>query len=273
MKYIIPTMLSVFVLAGCGGGSTLTADIDRDYASDNSIATDVLKEYSNGNAVVAFKGDLQDGAPAGKPRYYFVLSENVDAAVDTFNGVVVWENVDKYLDEGNIYGIIREGANAKGQSVYVDTVGRNLNLSGTEYASFSFVRVGETPGYVSAGTTATNLPSGIFNYEGGAIIGLGSIEEGDGDSFSLTANFENNEVSFTALTENLYASASGLKIDNSSGSFSGDGGTIGERDSTFAIPATVIGAFAGTNAGGVHGVVYPTLDDENHGYAVFLAER
>ena len=55
MNYIIPTTISAFVLAGCGGGgSTLTADIDRDYASDNSIATDVLKEYSSGNAVVAF---------------------------------------------------------------------------------------------------------------------------------------------------------------------------------------------------------------------------
>jgi len=44
MNYIVPATLSAFVLAGCGGGgSTLTADIDRDYSENNMIATDVIK--------------------------------------------------------------------------------------------------------------------------------------------------------------------------------------------------------------------------------------
>ena len=273
MRNIFALTLIGFVISGCGGGgSTLTTGIDEDFSADHKTATDVLKQYSNGDAVIAFKGDLQDGAPAGTPRYYFVLSQDAEAAIDTFNGVVVWEDTDQYYNQGNVYGVIREGANAKGESVYVDTVGRNLNLSGSEYVSVSFVRVEEDAGYLTSGTTITSLPSGSFLYTGSAIIGIESVIE-SGDNFSLSADFNNKEVSFTALTENFYASANELSIDTSSGSFSGDGGTIGERNSTFSMPATVVGAFAGTNAGGVHGIVYPTLDNENDGFTAFVAER
>jgi len=273
MNYIIPTTVSVFVLAGCGGGGTLTAEIDRDYSEDNTIATDVMKEYSNGDAVVAFKGVLQDGSSTDKPRYYFVLSQDADAAIDTFNGVVVWEDVETTLDSGNLYGVIRQGVNAKGQSVYVDSYGRNLNNSGSEYASVSYVKVGETNGYVTAGSTITRMPSGSFTYDGGSIIRVESIQEGSDDGFVLIADFSNKQASFTAVTDNLFASAANLQIDMGTGSFSGNEAYIGERNTTFSIPATVIGAFAGSNAGGVHGIVYPTMDNSDDGFAVFLGER
>ena len=273
MRNIFALTLIGSVVSGCGGGGTsLTAGIDQDFSADHKTATDVLKQYSNGDAVIAFKGVLQDGSPSETPRYYFVLSQDAQAAIDTFNGVVVWENINQYYDQGNVYGIIREGANAKGESIYVNTVGRNLNLSGSEFVSYSFVRVEEDAGYLTSGTTITSLPSGNFLYTGSAIIGIEAVIE-SGDNFSLSADFNNKELSFTALTENFYASANELRIDTSNGSFSGDGGTIGERNSTFSMPATVVGAFAGTNAGGVHGVVYPTLDNENDGFTAFIAER
>ena len=42
----------------------------------------------------------------------------------------------------------------------------------------------------------------------------------------------------------------------------------------YIIPTTVsVFAFAGSNAGGVHGIVYPTMDNSDDGFAVFLGER
>jgi hypothetical protein len=273
MKYIIPATLSVFVLAGCGGGSTLTADIDRDYSSSNEIASEIIKEYSNGNAVIAVKGDLEDGGVGNTtPRYYFVLSEDANAVIDTFDGVVAWERVENTFEDGNKYGVEREGVNAKGQNVFADTVGINLNFSGSEYASLSAVEVNGKFGYLTSGTVISNLPTGRFNYEGAAIIGLSDLIEVD-ETLLLIADFSKNEVNFTAATENLFASGNDLVIDPETGSFSGVAGTIGERGSTFSIPATVLGAFAGINAGGVHGVMYPSEDDDNNGFVAFVGER
>jgi hypothetical protein len=273
MNYIVPATLSVFVLTGCGGGGTLTADIDRDYSSSNEIASEIIKEYSNGDAVIAVKGDLEDGGVGNTtPRYYFVLSEDANAVIDTFDGVVAWERVENTFEDGNKYGVEREGVNAKGQNVFADTVGINLNFSGSEYASLSAVEVNGKFGYLTSGTVISNLPTGRFNYEGAAIIGLSDLIEVD-ETLLLIADFSKNEVNFTAATENLFASGNDLVIDPETGSFSGEDGTIGERGSTFSIPATALGAFAGINAGGVHGVMYPSEDNDNDGFVVFLGER
>lgn len=273
MHYTIPTTLFALVLAACGGGSTLTSDIDRDYASSNEIALEIIKEYSNGDSVVAVKGDLEDGGVGNiTPRYYFVLSEDANSVIDTFDGVVVWERVESTFEDGNKYGVVREGLNAKGQNVFADTAGINLNFSGSEYTSVSAVEVNGKFGYLTSGTVISKLPTGRFNYEGVALIGLDDLIEVD-DTLLLTANFSNNEVNFTAATENLFASGNDIVIDPETGSFSGEDGTIGERGSTFSIPATVLGAFAGINAGGVHGVMYPSEDDDNNGFVAFVGER
>lgn len=260
-------------LTACGGGGGVTNSIDNDYSNSGKIATSVVKEYSNGDSVVIAKGDLEDGGPANAPaRYYFVLSQNADSVVDTMNGVVAWDEVQTKYVNGMYYGVIRRGVNASGENVTADTDGLNLNLSGNEYVSLSVVSVGEDWGVLSSGTVVSQLPSGKFTYEGGAVIHLNGTIEGD-DNLLLVADFDNAEVSFTASTDNLYTSATGIPINKGTGSFSGDGATIGERSTTFSIPASVIGAFAGSNAGGVHGVMYPTNDDQNNAYVTFLGNR
>lgn len=276
MRSFIAITLSVTLLTNCGGGgTTLTENIDRSYNSDQNIATDIIKEYSNGNAVIAVKGDLEDGGIEGAtPRYYFVLSEDTESVLNTFEGVVTWESVENYLDDGAEYGVIREGVNSKGQRVWVDTYGVNLNLSGSEYASLSAVEVGDKAGFLSSGTIIQRLPSGKHTYQGGAIIGVNDLVEGD-NNLLLVADFDDRTLSFTAATENLFASANNVTIDIEAGSFSSEGGGIlGERETTYTQDAAVLGAFAGTNAGGVHGVMYPTVDSETeHGFAVFVGAR
>ena len=261
-------------LSACGGGGGVaTSEIDKSYSESSAISTSVIKEYSNGQAVVAVKGDLEDGGPSNAPpRYYFVLSENAQTVIDTFNGVIAWDSIENKYLVGQRYGVIRRGVNTLGKDVYADTDGINLNLSGNEYASVSYVEIGDEIGLLTSGTVISKLPSGKYSYDGEAVIGLNSLIEGS-ENFLLVADFNNKKVSFTGSTENLFTSANNLSIDTVNGSFSGDEATIGERYTTFSLPASVIGAFAGSNAGGVHGVAYPSNDDQNNAFVTFVAVR
>lgn len=290
------TLFSASLLAGCGGGTSVVNGpnldapseivsenlsqtvlslraINQGWANSNRINSEVLKEYNNGQAIVAVKGDLEDGGVGSiTPRYYFVLSTDASTVIDTFNGVVVWESIETLSNTGNRYSVERVGVNSKGSNVNAVTSGINLNLSGSEYTSLSAVTIGEVQGILTSGTVTSTLPSGKLAYNGGVTIGLNNKLEGS-ENFLLIADFDNTTVSFTASTENLFTSANEIQIDPATGSFSGVGVDIGERNSTFSVPANVVGAFAGISADGVHGVAYPVNDDENDAFVAFIGQR
>ena len=296
MKNTILLTCSALALMGCGsGGSVVNGPnldapseivsenlsqtvlslraINQGWANSNRINSEVLKEYNDGQAIIAVKGDLEDGGVGSiTPRYYFVLSTDASTVIDTFNGVVVWESIETLSNTGNRYSVERVGVNSKGSNVNAVTSGINLNLSGSEYTSLSAVTIGEVQGILTSGTVTSTLPSGKLAYNGGVTIGLNNKLEGS-ENFLLIADFDNTTVSFTASTENLFTSANEIQIDPATGSFSGVGVDIGERNSTFSVPANVVGAFAGISADGVHGVAYPVNDDENDAFVAFIGQR
>ena len=296
MKNTILLTCSALALMGCGGGGSVVNGpnldapseivsenlsqtvlslraINQGWANSNRINSEVLKEYNNGQAIIAVKGDLEDGGVGSiTPRYYFVLSTDASTVIDTFNGVVVWESIETLSNTGNRYSVERVGVNSKGSNVNAVTSGINLNLSGSEYTSLSAVTIGEVQGILTSGTVTSTLPSGKLAYNGGVTIGLNNKLEGS-ENFLLIADFDNTTVSFTASTENLFTSANEIQIDPATGSFSGVGVDIGERNSTFSVPANVVGAFAGISADGVHGVAYPVNDDENDAFVAFIGQR
>jgi hypothetical protein len=274
LKYLPFYIASVITLSACGGSNTLTSGIDASYDGSGPNAQEVLKQYSNGQSVIAIKGDLSDGSGQSddKTKYYFVLSSDTKAVTDTFSGVVTYDSTNQYLTNGNFYGVLREGTNSAGKSVKADTAGVNLNLSGSEFAAISVFEIDNEFGIGTGGTVVNTLPAGKFNYEGYGTIGVESTVE-NGADLLFVADFINNTAEMLASTTNLFASASGLTIDPKNGSFSGSNAKIGEKNSTFEMPATIVGAFAGSNAGGVHGVGYPTKDDGNDGFVTFVGER
>ena len=271
IKYVVPFI--ALSLAACGGGATSTSRIDQAYVASGTNTSETIKSYSNGDAVVAVKGNLADGgiAEANTPLYYFILSSDADDVIGVFEGAVAWESTDQYLTQGNVYGVYREGIASTGKSLTADTTGINLNYSGSEYASMTVAEIGDEVGILTSGTTVSRLPSGSHSYSGLIIVGIDDMEVGD--VFNFSANFNTSKASMTGSTDKYFASANDIDIDTRTGSFSTDTALIGERSSTFTIDAELIGAFAGTNAGGVHGVLYPKLDNSTSAFAVFLGER
>ena len=266
--------LAAISLSACGGGNTATSGIDVGYNQTGSNTSETIKSYSNGDAVVAVKGILADGgiAEADKPIYYFILSSNSAEVISVFDGAVAWELEDQYYTLENVYSVYREGISNSGKALTADTTGINLNYSGTEYASMTAAEIGDEIAILTSGTTITRLPSGSHSYSGAIIVGIENDME-VGSVLNFSANFNTSTASMTGSTDKYFASANDITIDTTTGSFSTDTALIGEKNSTFTIDAELIGAFAGTNGGGVHGVLYPKVDNSDDGFAIFLGER
>ena len=233
-------------LSACGGSSTGTAS----YVS-------TLKDYNDGSGAVVFAKEDANGNPAK----YALVSTDADIAVDVAKGTYAL-TATSAGESGAYYNVTREGAASNGAALTVVTVGENLNYSGSEYASISFVNVNNDVGLLSSGTAPRTLPSGTYVYNGYTSVVDSMSDIGDG-TFSLTANFTTNTASLAASTSAsifsnntaYFFSGSDMPINQTDGSFATSNGLIGVTGGA-SESASVKGYFAGTNAKGVHGIAY-----------------
>lgn len=284
-KPIISGTALLSFLAACGGGTNVsTENVDRAYAETGQNTWLEIKKYPQSDDteevyLLAVKGsiDTENQLTAGKTKYYFAMTDDIQTVENSLNGAIAWTNVDGGdldLTSGNGYYVSRTGVNQKGDEFTATSQGLNLNLSGSEFVSYGIVEHDGSVTLLTSGTVISSAPSGTFTYNKNAmgLIGVGETLEAI-NQMTLNANFNEKQGSLTAVSDNLYMSATQFEIDNQNGTFSGNNAEIGERETTYSIKANVLGAFAGSNAGGVHGYVYNSGDDVEDGLGVFVAQR
>jgi hypothetical protein len=248
---VIPAILAVSACGGGGGGGSASAP-----------TAETLKTYNDGSGVLA--AEEVDLSSAGGITNIQLVSEDNASAREIVEGTINLTVVDgSAAQDGAFYQVSRTGTGSNGSSVKVATVGENLNYSGTEYASLSIVTIDGDVGLASGGTPVKGIPAGSFTYSGAASV-IEPANLGDG-TFTMSANFDNNTGSIAAtIPENSIAgsnnpeyffSANDLSINQNDGSFSSPNARIGEQGVT-SDDASINGYFAGTNASGVHGLVY-----------------
>ena len=250
---------SVALLAACGGGGSVS---DIPPSTSPNVVT--LKSYNNGNGVLTAE-NTNLGTAGGNANILVALS-NLTAAREVASGTMNLQVVaGSAAQNGPFYVVTRTGTASNGASLVVSTAGENLNQSGTEYASISLVTVNNSIGLSSAGTPVNGIPTGTYSYSGTAsVVDTVTGSAGDG-TFTLTANFNNNTGTLAATipantpvganNPAFFFSSNNLQINQSNGSFSSSNALIGQTGVT-SNAASVNGYFAGTNATGVHGLVY-----------------
>ena len=251
---------AVLALSACGGGGTSDGSALN---PTTSLPVTTLKTYNDGSGVISASPDL---GSEGGPSNVIVAAEDLIAAREVAQGTINSQVVPgSFATDGRFYVIQRTGTSSSGDSLIVTTSGENLNIQGTEYVAISTVSINNSQGISSAGSQVNGMPAGIFSYTGTAsVIDAVGGTVGDG-SFTMTANFDTNTgtIAATVPANNpvglnnpaFFFSANDIKISQADGSFSSTNAAIGKTGVT-SESASLNGFFAGTNASGVHGLVY-----------------
>ncbi|WP_445808805.1 hypothetical protein [Yoonia sp.] len=254
----ISTMLATtaaLALAACGGGSS---DISNNPTATTAVQT--LKAYSDGSGVISASPNL---GSAGGPSNLIIAASDLTAAREVASGTInLVEVPGASATFGQYYVVQRTGTASNGASLVVSTAGESLNIQGSEYAAVSLVEINNAIAISSSGSKVNGMPSGNYTYTGPASVMSGPI--GDG-TFTMNANFNTNTGNIAATipanspagsgNPGYFFSSNTLQINQTDGSFSSSDAAIGSTGVN-SYSSSIKGYFAGTNATGVHGLIY-----------------
>jgi hypothetical protein len=189
-----------------------------------------------------------------------ILTNNLTVAQEIALGSIALSVVPgSSTTNGAYYTVSRTGTASNGSTIRVETTGENLNQSGSEYVSASLITVGSSYGVSAAGTPVSGLPVGTHTYTGRASV-IDASSVGDG-TFVMSANFNTNSATIASTVPStdsnpaFFFSATSVQINPTNGQFSTSNALIGQTGAT-SEAASINGHFAGTNAVGVHGLIY-----------------
>lgn len=248
-------IISLFALSACGGGG----------GSANNIQ--VIEKYNDIVSLVRISGGTLEN------EYVGII--NTVAAEEVLAGSITGLVVNSSSKDGDWYTVSRTGVMSNGEPITFDTIGVNLNASGSEYVARSWVLTNVGGGYTVTGTIPASLPSGSVSYEGYTEIYdvSGTRETGD---VTLNVNFDSGIATVTGVTNNLIFSSSDLSVNRNSGHFSSANAEIGQRTgANLRVPAKIEGSFYGSSGNGMGGVVTGGLnEDMSSGYfGAFAGKR
>lgn len=272
---MISTMLATtaaLALAACGGGG---GDGDGDGGSSGGVGNNpaeisfgTLKSYSDGSGVFS---------AADSEFNSVVASTSVAKIKQILSGSVDLNEVPgSYQEAGTLYSYSLTGTTADGLTVIIGTGGEDINLLGDEYVQVSVFQIGNDIGIGSSGSPVKGLPTGSYTYFGTASV-MDSNTGADG-TFTMTANFDNNTGSIAATIPSginnpaMFFGSNNLSINQTNGNFTTSNALIGETGVT-SEAASINGYFVGTNALGVHGVVFPNAANRPNYLGAFYGSR
>ena len=181
-----------------------------------------------------------------------------------------WTTIDRSRN-GEYYTYVRSTVMSNGDDLTIEGSGIDLNSTGSEYVSMFVGETSEGLALFVTGTPAKQLPSGLHNYSGYAVLIDSTAAIVEGGTFGMNVNFETSTGSITGASDNYIFSDNNIIINSINGEFSGSSTTIGPRDN-IKVPATLAGSFYGTNANGVGGVVSTDLNQDDGYVAVFRTD-
>ena len=251
-KAVIGTILA-FTVSGCGGGGT-------------SNSPTILQSYEAGEtALLRIK-------PATSNQEYTGIAD-VTAAIELASGSITGLVVTGSSETGDWYAVNRSGVTSDGGTVTFETIGVNLNSSGSEYVSRSFIGTDAGVGFVVTGAPLQQAPSGSHSYTGYTeIVEAGNSAIRETGDVTFNVNFNTGAASVTGATTNYVFSSTNMTVDTLSGNFYTANGKIGRR-SGVQLDANIAGAVYGTTGLGVGGVVTSDLDADVGYFGSFAAVR
>ena len=258
MQKAVIGIVFAFTVSGCGGGGT---------ASNGNAAVTILQSYEAGETA------LMRVKPATSDYTYTGIAD-VAAVNEVANGAIAGLTVTSSTSDGDWYTVGRTGVLSTGGTITFDTVGVNLNSSGSEYVSRSLISTSAGTGYVVTGAPLMLAPAGSQTYTGLTEIfesGGGVVSQEAGD-VTLNVNFATGVASITGATTNYVFSSSNMTVDTNSGNFYADNGKIGRRSGA-QVDANIAGAIYGTTGLGAGGVVHSDLDADTGFIGAFAATR
>ena len=263
--------------AGATGATEATASNSNLTATTPATVTKESKTYSDKSGVIYGEMyDLNRKNLNRKNKDNVVLaSANPEIAKKALNGTLTLtvKSGSESNVKGSYYTIERSGKSSSEVDVTIKTHVVKLASSGDAYVAVNELTTGTHRGLQSAGTKVSNMPSGIANYEGKALIrrGISSQDQGTG-TFLMSADFTTKKASITATTPEissgttvprLFFKGDNMTIDMGTGAFSTQDGKIGVNAGA-SEAAIIQGYFAGEAAAGVHGLAYSKGTTSNY---------
>lgn len=279
MKNTLILIACAMVASSCGGGGSLS-DLDSSYDNSGINSNETIKQFSDGSAVVATKGNIKSLATIDEPSYYFSITNEPDSLIQTFNGAVNLRVTDSTDFGGtNYYRYVYDGTTSQGKNIEAVSIGYFLDGSGNQVSVTVATLNNDEVFLLSSGTLAKTLPAGKHIYSFGDIIMAyrDSGAETSFDKITVAVDFDKSTGSLVAETDSMFASADGFLINKANGTFSGTDATIGFKGGSDRSAADIIGGFSGVGATGVHGLIYTDEGDfasdvcDSCGTAVFYA--
>ena len=256
MYKVIASMFTGLALSACGGGG-------GSMSNQPLYGLGVIKQSADGQdgLVRIYDGSGEKMVGVG------TLADIQTASTTSTSG---WTSINEFQD-GDYYTFTRSTVLSNGDNLKIDGSGINLNSSGTEYVSMFIGQTDNGAAFMVTGTPAIQLPTGVYSYQGYAVLLDTSVEAVEAGTFGMNVNFDNNTGSITGASANYIFTDSQVVINPSNGEFSGASGTLGPR-SGVKVPASLEGSFYGSNATGVGGVVISDMNQDEGYMAVFRSD-
>ena len=177
-----------------------------------------------------------------------VMAPNISSYTTDPTGVIDLSGVN-YVSS-NSYGDLYAGTTTiNGTTVdvvyYEDSSGQ---------AAIGYLEGNGTNVALALGYEVSNIPSGSYTYTGTNIIGYRDGSNFEDGTFAMRVNFNTGTASLTGSTNTSAIGGSGISVNTSDGTFSGNNLTLTETTSGFTTTATIHGNFHGAGATGVTGL-------------------
>lgn len=221
------------LLAACGGGGT----------SPTQSPPVVLQTFGDGAGITRAEVN-QNGT---------TIVANVMAA-----------NIQSYNTDPT--GVIDpNGVNYLSSNAYGDLYGGTTTINGTSVDVIYYednsgeVAIGYLEGNganaaLALGYKASSIPAGSYTYNGTNIIGYRDGSYFEDGTFAMNVNFNTGTASLTGSTNTSSIGGSGISVNSSEGTFSGNNLTLTETTTGLSTTATIHGNFHGAGATGVTGL-------------------
>jgi hypothetical protein len=235
------------MLAACGGSSDGSAanpvQSPPNTTAPTQVTESVLQTFGDG-AGVARATITESG------ETYVINLMAPDIQSNSGDASAVFDPNGIYFVQSNNYGDFYAGrTTVNGTLIDVIIYEDNSQDVAAVYAESSGANV-----LGALGPEVSNIPSGSYTYAGTNIIGFRDGSYSEDGTFAMNVNFTSKAAQLTGSTASSTIGGSGISINTSDGTFTGNNLTLTESSSGLSTTATIHGNFHGSGATGVTGL-------------------
>lgn len=234
---MLATTTAILALAACGGGSSTLSN-------SPTIQPTVLKTFTDGAGVARFSLTQNN-----LPMTFTVMGADIQTTqVDPTS---VADISSMTLTGSNQYGDLYAGP--------VTTNGVTTNaIAFGDTSSGAVIVYGQSANanaLAVGGGTVSNIPSGVFTFNGTNFIGYRDGSYFESGTFAMGVDFSNGNGNLTGSTTNSSIGGT-IQVNSSNGTFSSSSLALTDTFNNVQTTASINGNFHNNGATGVSGIYY-----------------